>query len=97
MHPDDLDRAGLAAGDLVEIHSEHGSIRSIVQPDADLRAGVVSMAPTYGGLPEEQDEQVREWGTNSGRLLRVDDGVDRYTGQPRMGNIAVSVRAAHPR
>ena len=34
--------------------------------------------------------------TNSGRLLRFDDGGDRYTGQPRMGNIAVSVRAAHP-
>ena len=34
--------------------------------------------------------------TNSGRLLRVDDGVDRYTGQPRMGNIAVSVTPAHP-
>ncbi len=95
MHPDDLDRAGLSAGGLVEIRSEFGSIRSIVQPDADLRAGVVSMAPTYGGLPDEQDEQVREWGTNSGRLLRVDDGVDRYTGQPRMGNIAVSVRAVH--
>ena len=95
MHPDDLNRAGLSAGDLVEIRSEFGSIRSIVQPDTDLRAGVVSMAPTYGGLPDEQDEQVREWGTNSGRLLRVDDGVDRYTGQPRMGNIAVSVTPAH--
>jgi anaerobic selenocysteine-containing dehydrogenase len=91
MHPDDLDREGLSAGDLVEIHSEHGSIRGIVQPDANLRAGVVSMAPTYGGLPDEQDERVRERGTNSGRLLRVDDGVDRYTGQPRMGNIPVSV------
>ena len=94
MNPDDLDREGLAAGDLVEIHAEHGSIRGIVQPDASLRAGVVSMAPTYGGLPGEQDERVREWGTNSGRLLRVDDGVDRYTGQPRMGNIPISVRAA---
>ena len=45
----------------------------------------------------EQDEQVREWGTNSGRLLRVDDGVDRYTGQPRMGNVPVNVRAATSR
>ena len=96
MHPNDLDRAGLSAGDLVEIHSEYGSIRSIVQPDESLRAGVVSMAPTYGGLPDEQDEQVRERGTNSGRLLRVDDGVDRYTGQPRMGNIPVSVRPVPP-
>ncbi len=34
--------------------------------------------------------------TNSGRLLSVDDGGDRYTGQPRMGNMAVSVRPAHP-
>lgn len=93
MHPDDLGREALCAGDTVEIRSEHGSIRSIVQPDPNLRVGVVSMAPTYGGLPDEQDELVHEWGTNSGRLLRVDDGVDRYTGQPRMGNIPVSVRA----
>ncbi len=93
MHPDDLEREGLGAGDLVEIRSEHGSIRGIVQPDAELRAGVVSMAPTYGGLPDEQDAKVREWGTNSGRLLRVDDSVDRYTGQPRMGNISVSIQA----
>ncbi len=96
MHPEDLDREGLAAGDLVEIASKSAAILGVVQPDATLRTGVVSMPPSFGGLPGEQDKKVREWGTNPGRLLRVDEGVDRYTGQPRMSNVPVRVRAAEP-
>jgi anaerobic selenocysteine-containing dehydrogenase len=94
MHPQDLDREGLAGGDLVEISSKTGSILGIVQPDETLRKGLVSMPHAFGGLPGQQDKKVREWGTNPGRLLRVDDSVDRYTGQPRMSNVPVRVRAA---
>jgi anaerobic selenocysteine-containing dehydrogenase len=96
MHPEDLDREGLASGDLVEIASKSSTILGIVEPDATLRTGLVSMPPAFGGLPGQQDKRVREWGTNPGRLLRVDDGVDRYTGQPRMSNLPVRVRAAEP-
>ncbi|MAG34048.1 MAG: molybdopterin dinucleotide-binding protein [Deltaproteobacteria bacterium] len=96
MHPEDLDRESLTSGDLVEIASKTGAILGIVQPDATLRTGIVSMPPSFGGLPGQQDKNVREWGTNPGRLLRVDDGVDRYTGQPRMSNVPVRVRAVEP-
>ena len=44
MHPDDLSRLGVAAGDLVEIRSEYDAITSIAEADADLRPGVVSMS-----------------------------------------------------
>jgi anaerobic selenocysteine-containing dehydrogenase len=96
MHPADLSREGLAKGDLVEIASRSGSILGIVEPDETLREGIVSMVHSFGGLPGEQDKHVREWGTNTGRLLRVDEDVDRYTGQPRMNNVPVRVRAAEP-
>jgi anaerobic selenocysteine-containing dehydrogenase len=96
MHPEDLDREGLDTGDLVEITSPSGAILGIVEPDATLRTGIVSMVHTFGGLPGQQDKNVREWGTNANRLLQVDQGVDRYTGQPRMSNVPVRVRAAEP-
>jgi anaerobic selenocysteine-containing dehydrogenase len=96
MHPEDLAREGLGQGDLVEIASASGSILGIVEPDATLRTGIVSMVHSFGGLPGAQDKQIREWGTNTGRLLRVDQDVDRYTGQPRMSNVPVRVSAADP-
>jgi anaerobic selenocysteine-containing dehydrogenase len=96
MHPEDLEREGLVSGDLVEIASRSGSILGIVESDASLRTGVVSMVGSFGGLPGKQDKQIRDWGTNTGRLLRVDDGMDRYTGQPRMSNVPVRVQPAEP-
>ena len=96
MHPEDLDREGLAKGDLVEIASKSGAILGIVEPDDTLRTGLVSMVHAFGGLPGDQDKQIRDRGTNTGRLLRVDEDMDRYTGQPRMSNVPVRVRAAEP-
>ena len=96
MHPEDLEREGLEKGDLVEIASKSGSILGIIEPDDTLRTGIVSMVHSFGGLPGAQDKNVREWGTNTGRLLRVDEDMDRYTGQPRMSNVPVRVRAAEP-
>jgi anaerobic selenocysteine-containing dehydrogenase len=96
MHPADLVREGLSRGDLVEIESKWGSMLGIVEPDETLRTGLVSMVHSFGGLPGQQDKQIRDRGTNPGRLLRVDQDVDRYTGQPRMNNVPVRVRAAEP-
>jgi anaerobic selenocysteine-containing dehydrogenase len=96
MHPEDLGREGLASGDLIEIASASGAILGIVEPDATLRTGIVSMVHSFGGLPGKQDKEIRERGTNTGRLLRVDDGMDRYTGQPRMSNVPVRVQPAEP-
>jgi anaerobic selenocysteine-containing dehydrogenase len=90
MHPDDLARLGVAAGDLVEIRSEYDAITGVAEADADLRLGVVSMSHGFGGIPGE-DEDPRVDGANTNRLLRTDVEYDRYTGIPRMGALPVAV------
>jgi anaerobic selenocysteine-containing dehydrogenase len=93
MHPDDLDRLGIAAGDVVEIRSEYDVITGIAEADTDLRPGVVSMSHNFGGNPgDEEDPRVD--GANTNRLLRTDIEYDRYTGQPRMGALPVAVLPA---
>jgi anaerobic selenocysteine-containing dehydrogenase len=95
MHPDDLARLGIAAGDPVEIRSEYDVVTSIAEADADLRPGMVSMTHNFGGNPGE-DEDPRIDGANTNRLLRTDVEYDRYTGIPRMGALPVAVVPAAP-
>ena len=92
MHPDDLKSLGLRDGDLVDIRSPRASIRGVVAISDDLRPGVVSMAHSWGGTPED-DASVREIGSPTGRLadLRTYDAI---TGIPCMSAIPVSVRRA---
>jgi anaerobic selenocysteine-containing dehydrogenase len=90
MHPDDLARLGVAAGDLVEIRSEYDAITGVAGADVDLRRGVVSMSHNFGGNPGEAEDP-RVDGANTNRLLRNDVEYDRYTGQPRMGALPVAV------
>ena len=90
MHPSDLDALGLAEGDLVEIRSARASILGVAAADANLRAGLVSMTHSWGEGPD-RDADVREIGSNTGRLSAVDIDYERYTGLPRMSNIPVSV------
>jgi anaerobic selenocysteine-containing dehydrogenase len=91
MHPADLAREGLAAGDTVEIASGYERILGIVEPDDTLRTGVVSMAHAFGGLPEEA-HRVRELGSNTGALTPVDRDYDPISGIPVMSAIPVNVR-----
>jgi hypothetical protein len=49
------------------------------------------MTHAFGGLPRRDD--VHRLGSNTGRLMTVDKGIQPYTGQPLMGNVPVSVRA----
>jgi anaerobic selenocysteine-containing dehydrogenase len=90
MHPDDLTRLGVVAGDLVQICSAYDTITGVAEADADLRPGVVSMSHGFGGVPGE-DEDPRVDGANTNRLLRTDVEYDRYTGIPRMGALPVAV------
>lgn len=92
MHPDDLARLGVETGDTVEIRSERATILGVAEADETVRAGVVSMTHAFGDAPE-RDHEFREIGSNTGRLLTVDRYIQPYTGQPRMSNVPVSVRA----
>jgi anaerobic selenocysteine-containing dehydrogenase len=91
MHPDDLVALGLATGDVVEIASTHASILGIVEAAPDVRPGVVSMAHSFGDVPE-RDHALREIGSNTGRLVANDRDYDPYSGIPRMSAIPVDIR-----
>lgn len=84
---------GLASGDLVTVTSRHDFIPSVVEADETLRRDVVAMHHAFGGLPSE-DGEVRERGSNIGRLIPTDVEYDRITGLPRQSNIPVAVTAA---
>jgi anaerobic selenocysteine-containing dehydrogenase len=92
LHPDDLADLGLAAGDVVTLRSARASIPAIVESDPNLRRGLVSMAHSWGGGPDTDDE-VREGGACTGRLLTDDADYEAYTAMPRMSNIPVSIEA----
>jgi anaerobic selenocysteine-containing dehydrogenase len=92
MHPDAMARIGVASGDLVTVTSPHDFIPSVVEADDSLRPDVVAMHHAFGGLPSE-DGEVRERGSNIGRLIPTDIEYDRITGLPRQSNIPVAVMA----
>ncbi len=89
MHPDDIQGLGLAPGDPVEICSDVCTVTAIVQDDANVRPGVISMSAGFGEVPEYDD--LMRYGTNVNRLLSNDKYYDRYSGQPLMSNVPVDV------
>jgi anaerobic selenocysteine-containing dehydrogenase len=92
MNPTDLAALDLTPGDAVEIRSAYDAVVGIVETDADLRRGVVSMSHGFGGNPGEVEDP-RVDGANTNRLLRTDVDYDPITGMPRMGALPVSVSA----
>ena len=95
LHPDDMADLGLADGDLVEISSRRSTITGIAEADAGLRRGVVSMSHGYGDLPGDGDADPRA-GSNTARLVDVDDRHDPHSGQPRMSDLPVRLRRLVP-
>lgn len=90
-HPHDLARHGLATGDIAEVISAKSAVTCVVKADETMRPGVVSMTHQFGGLPEDYD--VMRDGSSVSQLISDEDGYDRFSGQPRMSNIPVRLRA----
>lgn len=93
MHPDDLEARGIAPGDEVEIRSPSGRLAAIAGADPQLRRGLVSMTHSFGDTPDSAAD-IRQVGSNTSMLTRVDVDYDRYTGMPRMSNVPVDVTAS---
>lgn len=91
MHPEDLAALNLQEGDSVTISSSHASIKGVVESDATLLRGLVSMPHAFGGIPGKDDEKVMEMGSNTGRLTPVEREYDPVTGIPLMSNIPVRI------
>ncbi|MEO5899947.1 MAG: molybdopterin-dependent oxidoreductase, partial [Ilumatobacteraceae bacterium] len=50
-HPSDLERWGVADGDLVDITSPRATLRTVIKAAPDVKPGSVSMAHSWGDLP----------------------------------------------
>lgn len=90
-HPQDMAALGVEAGDLLEITSPRGQVVGVVEPDTEIKVGVVAMSHSWGGL-SLTDEKVREIGTPTNRLVDSENGTDRITGLPIMSAIPVNLR-----
>jgi len=92
MNPVDVEKLGLHDGDIIEISSRHSSILGVVETEAAIRGGVISMPHCFGDAPgAKNDQKVREIGSNTGRLSSVEHEIDPYSGIPRMSAIPVHV------
>jgi len=90
VHPSELESRGLASGDLVTVRSRYGEIIGVVEPDPNVRPGVLAMSHCFGGNPDEPDDP-RGTGANTNRLLSMDYDYDPYTGIPRMSAVPVGM------
>jgi anaerobic selenocysteine-containing dehydrogenase len=94
MHPDDADRLGLRDGDTVEVASQHGSVSTSVELDADLMPGVVSMVHGWGhGASPRLRVAAAAPGAHPNALLPIGPGsYEPLSSQAHMTGIAVTVR-----
>lgn len=99
VHPDDLVAVGVSPGDVVVIANENGSVRAVAAADPALRRGTISMSVGFGEPISDTDgegegEDVITYGTSVNRLLSVEAEFDRYSGQPLMSNVPVTLSRA---
>ena len=85
--------ADLVSGALVELASDHGSVGAIVQPDATLRRGVLSMTHCFGGEPGLEEDPHR-FGTNPTRLLSLSTDLQPISLMPLMTAVPVTLTPA---
>ncbi len=86
LHPDELAALDLKPDDIIEITSQHGRIKARVQPDKELRRGVVSIAHCWGAIEEGEGP-----GVNINLLTRCDIDVQTINAMPRMSAIPVKL------
>ena len=92
LHPEDLADLGLAPGDAAILQSEHSSIEVVVEADARLRQGIVSMSHCFGGDPAAPGD-VRRYGGSAAKLIAVDRDFDPLMGMPKMTGFPVKLYA----
>ena len=95
LHPDDIAALGFEAGQSVWLQSERASIAVIVEADAALRPGIVSMSHCFGSDPAETPNLEQD-GATVARLVSVEERYDPLMGMPQMSGFAVKLRADPP-
>jgi anaerobic selenocysteine-containing dehydrogenase len=84
---------GISPDERVEISSPSGSLVAVAAAASDVRRGAVSMAHGWGGVSPD-DDNVREIGAPTNRLVSTVKGHDRITGMAVQSAIRVRVGKA---
>jgi anaerobic selenocysteine-containing dehydrogenase len=95
MNPEDMRADGIADGDMIEIASEFGSVRTLAKGEDRLRRGVVSMTHLFGPLIGSGDPQA-DGGANLGQLTSLTEHVQPINFMPRFSAVPVNVRVVEP-
>lgn len=90
LNPADLERLGIADGDLVKIESEVSTIVGVAEASPGVRSGIVSIAHAYGDAGSGPDT-VRDQGVSTNRLVRETSHFDPITGQSLQSAIPVNI------
>jgi anaerobic selenocysteine-containing dehydrogenase len=90
IHPLDLEELGAVEGELIEVRSRRAAVRAVASPDDTMRRKTVSMSHAWGGLPELEGDP-HDGGASTARLIANDAEFERYSGQPRMSNVPVTL------
>ena len=94
LHPDDLEKLGIEAGDEVIIESRHGRVTAVAEVSPKMKSGVISMSHAWGDLPGAGDgPSVREVGSCIALLVSNSEEMEKFSGMPRFSSIPVNVIA----
>ncbi len=94
IHPQDLERLALDAGDEVEVSSSYGRIVATVKEDESLKPGVVAMTHGWGHGPNQRLSLASNHpGTNVNALLPTGPGsFDPLSNMSHMTGVPVEIR-----
>lgn len=90
MNPTDMGEVGVVDDGLIRIRSPRAALIGVAMGAPDVRRGVISMAHSWGSA-NGSDEKVRDIGAPTNRLIDVENGYCRITGQAIQSAIPVSV------
>ena len=93
MNPVDGAEWGIADGEVIEIESSRATILGVAAFTDDVPSGVISMAHSWGDVPET-DQDVRSIGGSTNRLVNNEEAYDPITGMARQSAIPVNIRPA---
>ncbi|MBH77426.1 MAG: oxidoreductase [Dehalococcoidia bacterium] len=84
---------GIEDGEIIEIESSRATILGVAAFSDDVPSGVISMAHSWGDVPEK-DQDVRSIGGSTNRLVNNEEAYDPITGMARQSAIPVNIRPA---
>src|SRR5690606_5417905 len=92
VNPADLARLGLADGAAVFVESAHGRLEAVVEADASMREGVISMFHGFGKMPQ-QATRYEDGGVNINDMVPTGAYVEPINAMPWYSAVPVNLVA----